>query len=127
MPRLLLTSVLTVMLALASSGPARADQQPVSMFPGTFVGTSPDGTAMGFQMSDGHIRWEVNGVPISLWGVNDTAMASALSFSSPLVLVPFGAIRGTYFGGTADGTVLAFKMPDGSVRWEINGLPIFAP
>jgi len=38
-----------------------------------------------------------------------------------------GVVGGTYFAASADGTAMAFKMPDGTLRWEIDGIPLFQP
>ncbi|HEY8807442.1 MAG TPA: hypothetical protein VIN70_07655, partial [Candidatus Limnocylindria bacterium] len=124
MRRFILTPMLTLVLAVALGGAALADPTvPVSIFAGTYFGMSEDQSAIAWQMPDGHLRWEINDVPISNYGVNDTALAASVGFDSPQVLVLYGRIRGTYFGASQDGSVMGFLMPDGMIRWELNGIP----
>ena len=118
------TSILAIALTLALSGAALAEPTlPTSIFPGTYFAMSADQSAVAFKMPDGHLRWEISGVPISNYGVDDTARAATIGFDSPQVLVLYGRIRGTYFGASADGSVMAFLMPDGMTRYELNGVP----
>ncbi len=60
---------------------------------------------------------------MSDYGVNDLARASSAGFSDRSLLVPGGAVRGFYLASSGDGSWMAFQMPDGSVRWELNGVP----
>ena len=121
----ILAIVLTFSLTFAQGGAALADPGvPVSIFGGTYVAMCVDRTAIEFQMPDGHLRWEVNGVPVSSYGVDDVARAATLGYDSPLALVLYGRIRGTFWGASSDGTVMAFRMPDGTVRYELNGIPL---
>jgi outer membrane protein assembly factor BamB len=130
MRRSISITLLSLALTLVFGGSAFADPGtpgvvPVSIFGGTYFAMSEDGTAIAFKMPDGRIRWEINGVPISNYGVNDVTLAEAVGFDDPNVLVLGGAIGGTYFGSSEDGTAMSFKMPDGTIRWELNGVPIF--
>ena len=130
MRRSLSITLLSLALILVFGGSALADPGapgtiPTSVFGGTYFAMSEDGSTVGFKMPDGHIRWEVNGVPISNYGVNDVTLAEAVGFDDPSVLVFGGTISGTYFAASLDGTAMAFKMPDGTIRWELNGVPIF--
>lgn len=121
-------AVLVLSLLLAMGSVASADPGvPTSVFGGAYFAMSSDGQAVAFKLSDGHLRWEVAGIPVSNYGVNNVVMATAVGFDSPLVLVLGGAIGGTYFAASSDGTAMAFKMPDGTLRWEINGIPLFQP
>jgi len=125
MRRSISTLILSVALTVALSGAALADPTvPTSIFPGTYFVMSADQSAVAFTMPDGHVRWEINGVPISNYGVDDTARAASVGFDSLLVLVPYGQIRGTYFGASSDGSVMVFLMPDGMTRYELNGVPV---
>ena len=118
------TSILAIAFTLALSGAALAEPTvPTSIFPGTYFATSADQSAVAFKMPDGHLRWEISGVPISNYGVDDTARAATVGFDSPQVLVLYGSIRGTYFGASSDGSVMVFLMPDGMTRYELNGVP----
>lgn len=123
MRNLVLTPLLAILLTLALGGAALADPAPVSIFAGTYFGMSDDHSAIAFKMPDGHVRWEINGVPISNYGVDDAARAASVGFDSALVLVPYGRIRGTFFAASTDGAVMGFLMPDGMTRWELNGIP----
>lgn len=126
MRRSLITPILAVALLVAFGGAALADQTvPVSIFGGTYFGMSDDHSAIAFKMPDGRIRWELNGVPISNYGVDDVARAASVGYESPQVLVLYGRIRGTYFAASSDGSAIAYRMPDGTLRWELNGVPIF--
>ena len=124
MRRSISASILSVALTVALSGAAlAAPAVPTSIFPGTYFAMSADQSAVAFAMPDGHLRWEINGVPISNYGGDDVARAASVGFDSPQVLVLYGRIRGTYFGASADGSVMAFLMPDGMTRYELNGVP----
>ena len=130
MRRSISTSILAIALTFALGGAALADPTvPTSIFPGTYFAMSMDQSAVAFQMPDGHLRWEIDGVPISNYGVDDTARAASVGlvgfvgFDSARVLVPYGLIRGTFFGASSDGSVMGFRMPDGTTRWELNGIP----
>ena len=124
MRRFILTPVLTLVLAVALGGAALADPTvPVSIFGGTYFGMSDDHSAVAWKMPDGRIRWEIDGVPISNYGVDDVARAASVGFDSPQVLVLYGRIRGTYFGSSLDGSAMGYRMPDGTIRWELNGVP----
>lgn len=126
MRQLLIVPFLAVALLLGFGGAALADGTvPVSIFGGSYFGMSDDHSAIAFKMPDGRIRWEVNGVPISNYGVDDVARAAMVGYESPQVLVLYGRIRGTYFASSSDGSAIAYRMPDGTLRWEINGVPIF--
>ena len=74
--------------------------------------------------ADGRVRWELDGLPWSDWGVNDAVRAATVGFDDASVLVLGGAIRGVFVMGSADASWLAFQMPDGSVRWEHDGVPV---
>ena len=129
MRRWVATPVLAAMLMLGASSSALADPSvpgvaPTSIFGGTYFAMSEDGMAVGFKMPDGHVRWEINGVPISNYGVNDVAQATVLGFDAANVLVVGGNVRGVFFAASADGTAMGYRMPDGSIRWEMNGEPI---
>ena len=50
--------------------------------------------------------------------------AATVGFDDASVLVLGGAIRGVFVMGSADASWLAFQMPDGSVRWEHDGVPV---
>lgn len=130
MRRWMTTSLLTLTLALVFGGAALAETGtpgtiPTSIFGGTYFAMSEDGSTIGFRMPGGQLRWEVNGVPISNFGVDDVAKAAVFGFDAPEVLVFGGSIRGTFFAASADGTAMGFTMPDGTVRWEIDGVPVF--
>lgn len=131
MRRSISLTLLSLALTLVFGGSALADPGapgtiPTSVFGGTYFAMSEDGSTIGFKMPDGRIRWEVNGTPISNYGVNDATLAQAVGFDDPTVLVLGGSIRGTYFAASEDGTAMAFRMPDGTIRWEIDGIPIFS-
>jgi outer membrane protein assembly factor BamB len=121
--QLLATPILALALIVALGSTALADPVPASMFGGTYFAMSEDHTAVAFKMADGHLRWEVNGVPISNYGVDDVARAASIGYDNATVLVLYGRIRGTYFGASQDGSVMGFLMPDGTTRWELNGVP----
>ena len=124
MRRSISTPILAIALTFALGGAALADPAaPVSLFSGTYFAMSADQSAIAFKMPDGRVRWEISGVPISNYGVDDAARAASVGFDSALVLVPYGTIRGTFFGASADGSVMGFLMPDGMTRWELNGIP----
>ena len=121
--RHLLAIILGAVLTLAVGSSALADPGPTSAFGGSYLMGSADGSLVAFQMPTGWVRWELNGVPIANYGVDDVARAASVGYSDPSVLVPSGAIRGTYVACAADLTWLAFIMPDGSIRWEHDGMP----
>ncbi len=126
MRRFILTPLLTFVLALALGGAALADPTaPVSIFGGTYFGMSDDQSAIAWKMPDGRIRWEIDGVPISNYGVDDTARAASVGYDSSEVLVLYGRIRGTFFAASSDGAAMGYRMTDGSLRWEFNGLPLY--
>ena len=120
---------LGAVLSIALATPALADPGtvPTSVWGGTFLMASSDGTLMAFQMADGRVRWELGGTPLSGWGVNDTARASSVGYSDSSVLVPGGMVRGIYVAASEDGSWMAFMMPDLSMRWEHNGIPASMP
>ena len=130
MRRWLAIPLLAATLMLGSGGSALADPllpgvAPTSLLGGTYFAMSEDGMAIAFKMPDGHIRWELNGVPISNYGVNDVGQATVLGFDAATVLVFGGTVRGTFFAASEDGSAMGYRMPDGTVRWEINGVPVF--
>ena len=120
---------LGAVLSIALATPALADPGtvPTSVWGGTFLMASADGTLVAFQMADGRVRWELEGMPLSAWGVNDIARASSVGYSDPSVLVPGGMVRGVYVAASEDGSWMAFMMPDLSMRWEHNGIPASMP
>ncbi|TME96634.1 MAG: hypothetical protein E6I40_03160 [Chloroflexi bacterium] len=120
-----------VALTLAFASPALADPVttsselvPMSSLGGSYLMSSPDGRLVAFQTADGRVRWELDGLPWSDWGVNDAVRAATVGFDDASVLVLGGAIRGVFVMGSADASWLAFQMPDGSVRWEHDGVPV---
>ena len=123
--------VTTCALTLAFASPALADPVttsselvPMSSLGGSYLMSSPDGRLVAFQTADGRVRWELDGLPWSDWGVNDAVRAATVGFDDASVLVLGGAIRGVFVMGSADASWLAFQMPDGSVRWEHDGVPV---
>ena len=121
--RQLKTILIGAILSLAIATPALADPGLTSPFGGAFLMASADGTLVAFQMPSGRVRWELDGMPLSDWGVNDTVRAASVGYSDPSVLVLGGQIRGIYVAASDDGSWMAFLMPDFSIRWEHNGLP----
>ena len=120
-----------VALTLAFASPALADPVttsselvPMSSLGGSYLMSSPDGRLVAFQTADGRVRWELDGLPWSDWGVNDAVRDATVGFDDASVLVLGGAIRGVFVMGSADASWLAFQMPDGSVRWEHDGVPV---
>ena len=129
MRRIVMTCAVALTLAFAS--PALADPVttsselvPMSSLGGSYLMSSPDGRLVAFQTADGRVRWELDGLPWSDWGVNDAVRAATVGFDDASVLVLGGAIRGVFVMGSADASWLAFQMPDGSVRWEHDGVPV---
>ena len=129
MRRMVMTCAVALTLAFAS--PALADPVttsselvPMSSLGGSYLMSSPDGRLVAFQTADGRVRWELDGLPWSDWGVNDAVRAATVGFDDASVLVLGGAIRGVFVMGSADASWLAFQMPDGSVRWEHDGVPV---
>ena len=112
--------------ALADPVTTSSDLVPASAFGGSYLMTSADGHLVAFQMADGRVRWELDGMPLSQWGVDDAVRAAAVGFGDPSVLVIGGAVRGVFVMGSADGSWMAFQMPDGSLRWEHDGVPALA-
>ena len=126
-----------VALTLAFASPALADPVttsselvPMSSLGGSYLMSSPDGRLVAFQTADGRVRSpqdhrrRARGLPWSDWGVNDAVRAATVGFDDASVLVLGGAIRGVFVMGSADASWLAFQMPDGSVRWEHDGVPV---
>ena len=129
MRRMVMTCAVAFTLAFAS--PALADPVttssalvPTSSLGGSYLMSSPDGRLVAFQTADGRVRWELDGLPWSDWGVNDSVRAASVGFDDVSLLVLGGAIRGVFVMATTDGSWLAFQMPDGSVRWEHDGVPV---
>ena len=121
--RRLITAVFGLVLTLAVASPVLADVTPTSRFGGAYVMSSADGQLVAFAMPDGRIRWELDGLPLADYGVNDVARAGSVGFSDPSLLVLGGTVRGVYVASSADGSWMAFQMPDLSIRWEHNGVP----
>jgi hypothetical protein len=121
--RRLITAVFGLVLTLAVASPVLADVTPTSRFGGAYLMSSADGQLVAFAMPDGRIRWELDGLPLAVYGVNDVARAGSVGFSDPSLLVPGGTVRGVYVASSADGSWMAFQMPDLSIRWEHNGVP----
>jgi hypothetical protein len=121
----LIAAIFGCALTLAVASPALADPTPVptSQFGGMYLMSSGDGQLVAFLMADGRVRWELDGLPLAEYGVNDVARAASLGFSDSSLLVLGGTVRGVYVASSADGSWIAYQMPDLSVRWEHNGVP----
>src|SRR5438046_8987265 len=114
-----------VALTLAFASPALADPVttsselvPMSSLGGSYLMSSPDGRLVAFQTADGRVRWELDGLPWSDWGVNDAVRAATVGFDDASVLGLGGAIRGVFGMGPAGARCVAVPMPARSVRLE---------
>ena len=123
--RQLVAAIFGIVLTLAVASPALADPTPIptSRFGGMYLMSSNDGSLVAFLMADGRVRWEIDGLPMAAYGVDDVARAASMGFSDGSLLVLGGAVRGVYVASSSDGSWIAYQMPDLSVRWEHDGLP----
>lgn len=123
--RQLIAAIFACVLTAAVASPALADPTavPMSRFGGMYLMASGDGQLVAFLMADGRVRWELDGLPLADYGVNDVARAASLGFSDGSLLVLGGAVRGVYVASSADGSWMAYQMPDLSIRWEHDGVP----
>ena len=121
--RQLIAAIFGIVLTLAVASPALADTTPTSRFGGMYLMSSNDGSLVAFLMAAGRVRWELDGLPMAAYGVDDVARAASMGFSDGSLLVLGGSVRGVYVASSADGSWIAYQMPDLSVRWEHDGLP----
>lgn len=123
--RLLLIPLVAAALSLFPAQAALAESVPSSPFGGSYYAQSADGSTVGYLMPDSRLRWEVNGVPISNYGIDDEARMASVA-EDPSALVRGGATRGEYYAASSDGSWMAYQMPDGTLRWEHHGVPMAA-
>src|SRR5438094_2517830 len=115
--RQLIASISGTVLTLAVASPALADTTPTSRFGGMYLMSSNDGSLVAFLMPDGRVRWELDGLPMAAYGVDDLARAASMGFSDGSLLVLGGSVRGVYVASSADGRWIGCQMPDPWAAW----------
>ena len=71
--RQLIAAIFGIVLTLAVASSALADTTPTSRFGGMYLMSSNDGSLVAFLMADGRVRWELDGLPMAAYGVDDVA------------------------------------------------------
>src|SRR5438445_2230051 len=91
--RQLIAAIFGIVLTLAVASPALADTTPTSRFGGMYLMSSNDGSLVAFLMAHGRVRWELDGLPMAAYGVDDVVRAESLGFSDGLLLELGGLVR----------------------------------